>query len=306
MLTDKLACSKSRGRVLGVLACLLLCCSCATRNSIGPGRPAETSFNKGAGRGDPLEVKLRLESGEELLFMVDTEACRTILDKSLEPKLGKRLGTRMDWTFTGTRRAGLYMAPKLYLGRTQLLTGGRVLTEDIGHPPIMGILGMDCLRHYCLQLDFTSAKMRFLDPDGPNNEDLGRAFPLTLIFGNPLAHGDFWGEGNKYFFVDTGCVVDFDAFLSPRLFQRKLKEQKPDWDGFHKTPAGKLRRMAGFSKSNFGGRTYNNVILWEWSGPGSWPVKNLLGLRFLARNLVTFNFPKRTMYLKQIPGQPAT
>jgi hypothetical protein len=35
----------------------------------------------------------------------------------------------------------------------------------------------------------------------------------------------------------------------------------------------------------------------EISRKGSPDFRNIIGLRFLARHLVTFNFPKRTMYL---------
>ncbi len=58
--------------------------------------PADVSMNKEAGRGNWLFVTLRLESGEELPFFVDTGMTLTLLDKSLEPKLGKRLGTGRD------------------------------------------------------------------------------------------------------------------------------------------------------------------------------------------------------------------
>jgi len=37
-------------------------------------------------------VTLRLADGEKLLFLLDTGRPNTVLDKSLEPKLGKRLG----------------------------------------------------------------------------------------------------------------------------------------------------------------------------------------------------------------------
>src|SRR5256885_637469 len=88
----------ARVRVIGAGVCLMLLCSCATTpnwdadGSIRPPLPAETYFNKGAGRGDWLFLKLRLESGEEPLFALDTGMSVTILDKSLEPRLGKSLG----------------------------------------------------------------------------------------------------------------------------------------------------------------------------------------------------------------------
>ena len=56
-------------------------------------------MNKDAGRGGHLVVTLRLQSGEELPFLVDTGSPMTVLDKSLEPQLGKCLGTETLWNF---------------------------------------------------------------------------------------------------------------------------------------------------------------------------------------------------------------
>src|SRR5207302_5736049 len=73
---------------------LLGLCSCAmpsiwfSHDSVPPELPAAVSFNPGAGRGDLLYLTLRLETGEELLFLLDTGAAFTLLDKSLEQGLG--------------------------------------------------------------------------------------------------------------------------------------------------------------------------------------------------------------------------
>jgi hypothetical protein len=50
-------------------------------------------------------------------------------------------------------------------------------------------------------------------------------------------------------------------------------------------------------KVKFGGETYTNVSIAE-NVVKRWRHENLIGLQFFARNLVTFDFPKRIMYLK--------
>ena len=45
----------------------------------------------------------------------------------------------------------------------------------------------------------------------------------------------------------------------------------------------------------WGGNSYTNISVGE--APGDAP--SWIGLRFLARHMVTFNFPKAVMYLKQ-------
>jgi hypothetical protein len=200
---------------------------------------------------------------------------------------------------------GWYRAPKLYLGDVPLQTGGRIFTDDlaaIAGRSVKGILGMDSLRHYCLQMDFAERRMRFLDPKAKPTDNLGTALPLTIIFGVVFAHADFFGAGKVYFRPDTGAIAGNDATLTPRLFRRELQKQKTmeQWQ----TPGSKGMRAAAFSKSVFGGQIYTNLIFTEWNSGPWWKRGTDLNLQFMARNLVTFNFPKRVMYLKQQSAGP--
>ena len=80
-------------------------------------------MNRDAGRGNWLFVTVRLDSGTKLPLLVDTGTPVTLLDKSLAPRLGKRLGTLTFREFDVRQKSGIYAAPKLYLGNTPLLTG---------------------------------------------------------------------------------------------------------------------------------------------------------------------------------------
>ena len=161
-----------RVRLIGPCVCLLLLCSCITRptwptwygdTSIRPDLPPEVSFNKSAGRGENLFVTLRLESGEEMLFLVDTAGPATLMDKSLAPRLGKPLArAKFSFAQSGPRKGRVYRAPGLYLGNTRILTGKWVVTDDLS------------------DVSFR----RFLDPDQSENEELGKAFPLTFSQGS--------------------------------------------------------------------------------------------------------------------------
>src|SRR5205823_1751006 len=283
----------ARVRVLGACVCLALLCSCAmapiwfSRDSIPPELPAAVSFNSGAGRGDPLYLTLRLESGEELLFIVDTGAAFTLLDKSLEPGLGKRFGTARGKWLGGKSTAGVYRAPKFYLGDTRLVAGARILTDDLrpvplAGQPLRGILGMDCLRHYCIQLDFAARKIRFLDPELPKREELGRAFPLTIFFNSVRTPENLAGVKGAKSDIDTGC--NFDGTLNSGLFQQELLQQN----------LVLTNGVARLEESIWAGETYTNLNVVQYGGRR---FHNLVGLGFLSRHLVTFNFPKRTMYL---------
>ncbi len=297
--------------LLGILLSQLLY-SRATADSIPSQLPGHVTMNKGAGRGSWLIVALRLESGEDLPFLLDTGAPITLLDESLEPKLGERLET-MSFSSPagGNQESGVYLAPKLYLGTALLTTDRYIATYPCtrlsarSHQRIMGILGMDCLRHYCVQIDFHAGEIRFLAPDHLNTAELGKAFPLT--FSNKrqnfppvlsssgqndsthfIQHVGLVGGTTTNSLIDTGDNVDgavengairghyLTRFVHSLIKFRAVRLQKCLWDG----------------------QMYTNLKV--QTGPDA----NRLGLRFLARHLVTFDFPNQTMYLKQTSVGP--
>jgi hypothetical protein len=116
--TRKLLCLSS------VAVGLLGLCSCATRNARGPQLPADVTMNREAGRGGLLLLTCRMADGEKLPLVLDTGSPITVLDKSLEPKLGKCIDVGTLRNFGATQEVGLYAAPQLYLGRVPLRMAG--------------------------------------------------------------------------------------------------------------------------------------------------------------------------------------
>jgi hypothetical protein len=290
-----------------LLACMSagFLCSCATPTRVSAPLPPEISFNQAAGRGDWVRIKPHLANGQELSLMVDTGGPHTVLDKSLEPLLGKRLGngTWYEPFLGGFVKVGLYRTPKLYVGNVPLATSLVVYTYDFQKesPTLKGILGMDCLRNYCVQFDFAARKMRFLDPNQPDGQQWGEPFPLMILFGLTVVHADCFGTGRTYFCTDTGLDLA-DGMLLPGRYARKLRHQTPVWANTFVAYDGAVKKAAGLATGAFGGQTYSNLMFMEWAG--SWPGGNLVGLPFLARHLVTFDFPKKMMYLKPVTALP--
>jgi hypothetical protein len=309
-------------RIVGLFASILLLCSCATEPHSSavtprPALPANVTMNKEAGRGGHLFVTLRVETGEELPFLVDTGAPMTLLDKSLEPRLGKCLGTQTLWNFGVAYEASEYAAPKLYLGSVPLITDSNALTSDYlakmssgAGRPIMGVLGMDCLRHYCVQLDFKAGKMRFLDPDRLRAARLGQAFPLTSSCASRdrpewihpyIHHASLAGGSAADLLIDTGA--DNDGVLEPELFRRKVREQRlrrPEDTAQDREP-----NRVELPQCVWNGAAYTDLCLGNGANANEdGGGESSLGLRFLARHLVTFDFPHRVMYLKQTSRGP--
>jgi hypothetical protein len=271
--------------------------------------PAQISLDEAACSGGPVVVTLRLENQEKLDFLVDTGSVITILDKSLEPELGHRIGTGHTPVLDSRAGAqGIYRAPKVYLGDTQLLTAPRISTFELHCPsghPYRGILGMDCLRHYCIQFDFAARRMRFLDPDHLDTQHLGRSFPITAKGKSlTLFDADLFGEGKMRFLLDSGFSGPFDAMLAPKLYKRLLEEHKTGGraDLSMMLEDGRSTSAASFPRLDLCGQTYTDL---KFAGVGlPHGIKGIIGLRFVARHLTTINFPKRVLYLKRISSGP--
>lgn len=290
-------------RSLLACACLAFLCSCSTLphwspdDSTRPQIPVDQPMDMSGVPDGWLLLTLRLDSGETLLVGADSGSPDTVLDKSLESKLGKRLGTsRVDYAWYGKAFAGVYRAPALYLGNTRLLLSDRVLTDDLRKMsppgrPIMGILGLDCLRHYCVELDFDAGKISFLDPDHLRTDNLGTAFPMTISGAEAVTRASLFGLRNVPLVVDTGC--SYDAVLKAGLVRRGLRVQKLAATGESKTDTGAPVRVACFESVVLNGIIYRHFLLADS------PDDNLLGLGFMERNLVTLNFPRRLIYLRR-------
>ena len=269
---------------------LLFLCFYAAGNSAHPEILTEISMNKMAGRGDFLIVTLQLQDGQRLPFVVDTGASGTLLDQSLAPKLGKPLGKirYQHWNVVSTYK--VYAAPRLYLGNVALILTNRVAVYDCKedfsgqNPPVMGILGMDVLKHYCIQLDFGAGKIRFLDEEQPDGQQWGGAFPIVPMSPHdqrPAVAGNLLGLPAPHSLIDSGCT--YDGWLTPQNFQQWTNNTVPLADS-------KARSPDGF----FDGEKYPlvDVMMQRVKGDG-------IGLHFLARHLVTLDFPNHTLYLKR-------
>ena len=152
---------------------------------------------------------------------------------------------------------------------------------------------MDCLRHYCIQLDFQAEKVRFLDGGQLDAAPPGDAFPLTFRYGCPFIQAmNIVGRAVPHLQVDLGYAKD--AAIASETFQEKVAERILRVQG-EIVHTRKFER-AWMADSVWNGGNYTNLIVGNES--------DLLGLRFLARHLVSLDFSNRTLYLKQTSAGP--
>jgi hypothetical protein len=234
------------------------------------------------------------------------------MDKSLEPKLGEKIGEGDYSTWGRTRRANAYVAPAIYLGKERLLTYSNVITDDLselsrncGHR-IMGILGMDCLRNQCVQLDFQACRMRLLNPETLDKAKLGKPFPLFFSsegqsekdWARPfIRQPTLLGGEPTDMMIDTG--LNIEGALNPTLFDQAIQSQRLRRLEPSRVSVNERGNERGWlPKCIWNSEPYTNLVLCTGD--------NIIGLRFLARHLVTLNFPKSTMYLKKLAQEPLT
>jgi len=267
--------------------------------------PPEQSIGETVGRGDPLVLRLRLSGRQEetvVTFLVDTGSHVTILDRSFERLLGSRLGKqRLNRVFSGRgfEKANAYTAPRLYLGNVQLLTGPTVLTCDLAHAsgnngPCEAVLGMDCLTHYCVQADFDARKLRFLNSDDLKRESFGRAFSMDCAKGVPVVSMKLLGERNLRFMLDSGLYQYADGTLPGEVIRPALQNHivKDMGNGFFL-----------FESVDIGAESYKTVWFAEKQIEDGVGFAGFIGLSFMARHVVTFDFPKGVLYLRSISAQ---
>lgn len=284
--------------ILGMLGLLGLC-SCVTAPAGGYRLPRTVAFDEETGRGRLLIVTVRLESGEELPFLFDTGTAITCLDQSLEPKLGRSRGPATVIHFGVKHEGRLYSAPRLFIGNTLLKSSGtNIATFDFrktapdGVLRFLGILGMDVLKNYCMRVDFDAHRLRFLKSKPVAPRSWGKVFALTAAEdGCPAVMENLLGTTEPISLVDSG--FNYDGWLTPACFQQ-WATQPPRWD---------------FGQNNFyygvlGGEVYTSLSLREIDmrtvvAEDSHTRINGLGLRFLARHRVTFDFPNHRMYLRR-------
>ncbi|HEV2391883.1 MAG TPA: NPCBM/NEW2 domain-containing protein [Verrucomicrobiae bacterium] len=146
----------------------------------------------------------------------------------------------------------------------------------------MGMLGIDCLRQYCIQLDFNAGKIHFLDDALTGKQKWGKAFPIVPLNSRdprPAVAQNLFGEQGPHSLIDSGFLSD--GWLMPKYFDQ--------WTNRTVAP---VTGTARFPNGLFAGEKYPLVSL-----PRIDVESDGIGLRFLARHLVTLDFPKNAVYL---------
>ncbi|MBN1360749.1 MAG: PDZ domain-containing protein [Sedimentisphaerales bacterium] len=232
-------------------------------------------------------------------FIVDTGCSHTIFDLSFRPQLGAPGPMTGMSTLRGRAAVQVFVAPRAFVGPFNIADCNEVrcanlsrFTLSIGRD-VPGVLGMDMLKSHVVRVDFDRGRMAFFDDVQQDRREWGEEFPLTYNDnGIPLVRLAVGDLGEHDFAIDTGYAAS--GTLAEDIFARVVAAT-----GAQSAPTATLT-AAGTVESRqcragllkLGLFEYKNLVFDEASG-------TVVGLGFLSRHTVTFDFPNDKLYLKE-------
>lgn len=247
-----------------------------------------------AKHGDVLLVPVSL--GEETVnFMVSTNTYFTVVDSRLE-----LLWTECQRDAAASRREGNDV-PLANVGELDIPVSHRVQFHDLAFLEtvtgykIGGVLGIDFLYPYVMAVDFDEGILRFLDRV-PDNAGAPRTFHLRAHDPLPLIEVNVPGLGLTPFSVNIGSILRMG--LEPNAFRtlRRHHQAAVVSEAQVTNELGQVRRMqiTILPELRIAGDTMAEVAVAE-------TPTNVIGLDFLSRFRVTFDFANAQLYLA--PGR---
>lgn len=237
-------------------------------------------------------------------FGVDTGASHTTFDYRLRRILRERAGSLRYLTAGGGRNQKMFAAPPAFIGSRSLPPLDEVVVDDLStrfrsthDNRIDGILGMDALRKLVFQIDFDRRRLVLLDG---LPRDAGAPFELDAEAAVPTLLGIIAHLGASRFIVDTGFQGELAVSRDHFAALTASGNLSPGGTRPITTAAGLRNARWGILTSQFsiGGYNHRDVTLLEV--PHNDHRLNVVGLDYLSRYIVTFDFPNNMMYLR--PG----
>ncbi|HEY1380114.1 MAG TPA: aspartyl protease family protein [Gemmataceae bacterium] len=249
--------------------------------------------------GDLILVPVKLGSRKRM-FVLDTGASNTVVDRQLLAGDAASVGRVL--TAGGPSYVEIFPVPDATVGSLGFKGVDKVLgmnmapLREASGLPIEGALGMDFLSHFVVRVDFDKGELCFL-----STSDSRSGTMIPLVDGDdasdsPHVRGSVGGIERIPFLVDTGHDITSTGDLDTATFDLLKK-----WNDLRILGPAQTRGASGdrsVQKGESGVLAVGEVRVDRpvWSS-GSRPI---LGLGFLSRYVVTFDFRKGVMYLR--PG----
>lgn len=263
-----------------------------------PGQGAELARFGITKYGNQIILPVKLKDNE-YWFLLDTGSSFTIFDSSFRYDLGEVTGKASFKTPRNKIAADIYNAPDAYVGKINLKKCDGVLCVDLEQAgyaegkKIKGILGMNFLRKYMVQIDFDTDTLYFFESVQREQLRWGQVCDMTFPTGGlPHIKGTVFFDIPVEFLVDTGHSGT--GSLEEKIFRQILSQKKAKTiEASFITLGGIIKeREARINDLSIGELHYRDLIFSELDS-------SILGLEFLARHSVIFDFPNKRMYLEE-------
>lgn len=228
-------------------------------------------------------------------FILDTGSDLTIYDSIFREQLGHPIRTSRTKTPNGEFRVDLFRSPSAKLGELDMQTHLPVMCMDLSKVrqatgyDVYGMIGMDFLRDHVVQINLDRGQVSFLRS---TRRDAGRPVRIFYRSLHPCVVAEVAGI-TATFAVDTGCSQSGN--VDTNIFDQLVERQRVSAIGSTQTTSlsgiknWRIGRVDTIVLDEF---KHQDLILSEAQG-------NQLGLAYLSRFVVTFDFPNDTMYLKR-------
>ncbi|MBN2132187.1 MAG: aspartyl protease family protein [Sedimentisphaerales bacterium] len=251
--------------------------------------------------------------GQQYPFVLDTGCTRTIFDDSFKDRLGKRfLWPRKSRAADGKRFTVEYFhAPEAFVGPLKMGPDGLILAADVtrisldSQIRIHGIVGMDFLKHYVVQVDPDRGSVTFLRSQrGAARSQWGKQIRMRRKFRSsvPCVKGQINGI-RETFLVDTGCTGLLSGSLKRSVFE-KIRS------GSHSVKYRSVTaNMAQAAVPRSGSVVFPDTLSLDGVVFRDTAFReghdSLLGLPFFSGHIVTFDFPNDRLYLRPAQNREA-
>ncbi len=247
--------------------------------------------------GRPLLIPVSLD-GQDYQFIVDTGAGKSTFDRSLKAKLGLRRGEQRIRTSAGFLSVEVFNCPQAKIGPWGLDRVDTVLCLDLqpirsaSGEDVYGILGMDFLRGYAVDIDFDRGLLRLLESAPQEWKRLGHRVPLSWERDCPVATVVLPGERRQPYLIDTGANI---TTVRKDIYESLLKDEllKPGDGQKSWTVNGEVENRIGYvDRLSFGPFSHRNLRLDQ-------DPMSALGLNYLSRYRLRCDFPNSGLILEK-------
>jgi hypothetical protein len=277
------------GYVTAVVFWFAMSCACQVRADDDPN--VLESFVV-AGNGDFLTLPVEI-AGHEHRFIVDTGSSKNLFDATLEPTLRP---TAERTPVNGKGKYVVFDGSSATVGRSRFSVSGKAVCIDLAPTrkglgcSFDGALGMPFLRDKIVQINFDAGCLSFLKTsDGIHGETIS----LTGDGREPTIRVDLPDIRSVPFLIDTGNKTFCNGALRPSTLNQLLRARHAtavDTIVTRNVDAERSERVVVLDSLSVGGFRHEAQAFGEDS-------RNILGLGYLSRYIVTLDFPGRRMIL---------